>query len=111
MGQKGDNLTEDAMQATKLLTQRLSPLGDITSRKMFGGYGIFESKVMFALVNSRGEAFLKVGEANRERFRNADCTSHGKMPYFSVPAPILGNDKHLREWAHTSIVVAKGAKK
>ena len=78
---------------------------------MFGGYGIFESKVMFALVNSRGEVFLKAGDSNRERFRKAASTSHGKMPYFSIPASILKNDKSLREWVQASIVVAKSTSK
>jgi DNA transformation protein len=32
------------------LIDRLTPIGDVRARRMFGGYGIFEGGLMFALV-------------------------------------------------------------
>ncbi|MCK5429463.1 MAG: TfoX/Sxy family protein, partial [Anaerolineales bacterium] len=52
MGKQGDKLTNSSTQAAEDLQRRLSALGEITTKKMFGGYGIFESGKMFALVDS-----------------------------------------------------------
>ena len=78
---------------------------------MFGGYGIFESGVMFALVNSHGDPFLKADETNRSRFEKVKAKQHGKMPYFQVPPAVLKDKKVLTEWARASIEVAHANKK
>jgi TfoX/Sxy family transcriptional regulator of competence genes len=43
MGTKGTKLTENATVASEGLEASLSELGIISRRKMFGGYGVFES--------------------------------------------------------------------
>ncbi len=55
MGKKGDKLTQAAtgLIATRLVDD-LASLGDVTTKKMFGGHGIFESGVMFILIDSEG---------------------------------------------------------
>ncbi len=58
MGQKGAKLTPEATALADTLVDKLATLGDVSSRKMFGGYGIFESGSMFALVTSDGIAHL-----------------------------------------------------
>jgi len=50
MGTKDSKLTSGATDSAEGFVGRLQPLGDVTSKKMFGGYGIFESGKMFALV-------------------------------------------------------------
>ena len=60
MGTKGDKLTGASSLSAEELQDRLMPLGDIRIRKMFGGYGIFENKAMFALINSEGDVYFKV---------------------------------------------------
>jgi DNA transformation protein len=110
MGEKGAKLTDVSTQAAEDLQSRLSTLGDVTTKKMFGGHGIFESGKMFALVDSGGTVFFKADETNRERFEKAGSQKHARMPYFKVPDQILSNDTDLLEWAQTSIVVARNAK-
>ncbi len=107
MGRKGDKLTEDATRSAEGLTSRLRSLGNISCRKMFGGYGIFADKLMFALVNSRGQIFLKADDSNRDRFLEATSSSHGKMPYYALPTAVLDDDESLSEWAQSSIDVAR----
>jgi hypothetical protein len=51
MGEKGDRLTDQAYQTSNNIVDTLSGLGEINSKKMFGGYGIFEKKTMFALIH------------------------------------------------------------
>ena len=89
----------------------LTPLGDVSSRNFFGGYGIFESSAMFALVNSRSDLFLKVDDTNRSRFDDAGAKQHGKMPYFQVLLEIMENSDALRDWAEVSLKIARAAKK
>jgi DNA transformation protein len=84
-------------------------LGDISSKKMFGGYGVFEEGKMFALVNSAGGVFLKAAaEADREKFIAAGCAQHGRMPYFQLPDAVLADDDQLLAWAGEAIRKSKG---
>jgi DNA transformation protein len=111
MGEKGAKMSQGAGSAVEQLVDRLGPIGEISSRKMFGGYGVFESGTMFALVNSAGVVHLKVDDSNRSRFEEAGSERHGRMPYFQIPADVLSDEGRLREWAAVSIAIAHAAKK
>ena len=107
MGTKGDKLTDKATAACENFVSRVDTLGNVSDKKMFGGYGIFESGKMFALVNSSGEVFLKVGEINRHRFEEAGSKSHGRMPYFQIPQAVMEDTELLFEWTRESILLSK----
>ena len=107
MGTKGDKLSSETGEAAEEFVTRIRPLGDISSKKMFGGYGIFEGGKMFALVNSMGQAFLKVDDTNRGRFEEAGSTSHAKMPYFQIPNFVMLDNKSLFEWTGEAIELSK----
>ena len=107
MPSKGSKLSPEATAMAEFLVEKLTPLGDVSSRKMFGGYGIFESGSMFALVTSDGIAHLKVDETNLARFQKADAEKFGNMPYYEIPAKVLKNTRSLRSWASASLFVAK----
>ena len=77
MGKKGDKLINSSTQAAEDLQRRLSTLGEITTKKMFGGYGIFESGKMFALVDSAGGVYLKADDTNRGRFEEVGSKIRG----------------------------------
>ena len=111
MGEKGAKLASEATQSYEQITEALQPLGDITGKKMFGGYGIFESGTMFALVNSEGQVFFKVDDTNRWRFEKIGAERHGRMPYFAVSEDVLGDEGTLHEWAKESIDLAHRSKK
>ena len=111
MGKKGDKLTQAATEICAEVVATLSPLGQVGSKKMFGGHGIFENGTMFALVDSAGDVFLKAAEANQARFEAAGSARHGRMPYFAVPVEVLEDADALRDWAKTSIEVAHNSKK
>ena len=88
----------------------LSPLGDISSRPMFGGYGIFSEGNMFALI-SGSTLFFKVDDSNITNYTRAGSRQHKPMPYYEVPSTILNNTDLLHEWAELSIIVAATGKK
>ena len=110
MGRKGAKLTQEATKVSEGLVHVLSDLGKVYSRKMFGGYGIFESGAMFALVTSEGIIHLKVDQSNRKRFEDIEAEKYGKMPYFEVPQNVLTNEQKLHEWARDSIDIAHSSK-
>ena len=51
--------------------EMLEPLGGITGRAMFGGYGVWHEGQMFALFNSDTTFYLKVDASNRAAFQAA----------------------------------------
>ena len=110
MGQKGAKLTQEATNASEILVQTLSDLGKVNSRKMFGGYGIFENGAMFALITPEGKIHFKVNQSNQKRFEDMGAQKHGKMPYFEVPQDVLQNKQKLHEWARDSIDIAHSSK-
>ena len=64
---------------TEVLTLMV-PLGEIRTKRMFGGYGLFFDDSMFALISRNGGLFLKADEVNRDEFEMRGCKTHGKMP-------------------------------
>jgi DNA transformation protein len=111
MGRKGARLTSGAESAAAAFVARVAAIGDVTSKKMFGGLGIFESGTMFGIVDSTGMVFLRGGVTNEARFETAGSQRHGKMPYFAIPDDVLGDDAAVVEWARLAAQVARDAKK
>ena len=92
MGQKGSKLPNNATTAVEAFASQIAPLGDITRKKMFGGYGVFESGKMISLVNSDGGVDLKVGDENRGRFEALGAKPHGRMPYYRIPEAVMADE-------------------
>ena len=106
----------------KYLLDMLSDLGDVRSRAMFGGYGIYHDDVMIGLIAS-GVFYLKVDDGNRAAFEAAGSKPFtyrrkGKdkavaMSYWEVPVDVLENREDLCEWArdaHAAAIRSKAKK-
>lgn len=93
------------------IMEKLSPVGDIKSRAMFGGYGIFHDGSMFALI-SEDVLYFKVNESNRDMYERAESKKfpHG-ISYWEVPTEVLEDTARLHEWANISITIAHEAPK
>lgn len=107
MGQKGDKHTSEAQLSAELLLEKLSAIDGITSKKMFGGYGIFHEGKMFGIVDSKGNSFLKTDESNEVDFIKKGSSKHGKMPYHSIPEEALQSIDLLVVLAEKSISISK----
>ena len=107
MGIKGNKLSDDAALSVDLLKEKLGQISGITSKKMFGGFGVFHDSKMFALVNSKGEMYLKIVDSIRPKFEEAGAHQHGKMPYFSIPKSVFNDLEKLVQWAEESIEILK----
>ena len=86
-------------------------LGEVTSRKMFGGAGIYFDGKFFALV-ANDELYIKVDDTNRPQFEKAG--SHAFEPwegqfmngYWSVPPDVLEDPAKLAEWSQHPLSIA-----
>ena len=93
------------------IVDKLAGLGDVHSRAMFGGYGIFHEGLMFALI-SDDVLYFKVDDTNREMYEKAGSNKfpHG-ISYWEVPTEIFEEQAKLYEWAEISIDIAKAKAK
>lgn len=105
MGQKGAKLTAEAEAFHETVARKLKSLGVVTSRKMFGGVGIFKDGKMFAIVSGT-RLFFKVDDSNRADYEKAASKKHVPMPYYEVPASVMANAKKLLSWARAAAKVA-----
>ena len=90
--------------------EMLQPLGDVKSRSMFDGYGVFESGDMFALV-SNDTLYFKADDSNRSRYEDAGSAQFKPMPYWELPAEVLDSEAEVEEWARLSIELAHAGPK
>ena len=89
----------------------LESIDGVTSRAMFGGYGIFQDGDMFALI-SNSTLYFKVSEENLVQYEDADSQKFSPMPYYEVPEEVMENEEKFLEWAEVSIDIGhKTAKK
>src|SRR5436305_10475452 len=92
---------------------QLSGLGGVSSRRMFGGAGLYCDEFFFALIDN-DTLYLRVNDDNR-----ADYTSRGmsqfrpyadrpelSMSYYETPADVLEDTAQLVSWARRSVAVA-----
>jgi DNA transformation protein and related proteins len=111
MGQKGAKLTETATASAAELVDALATLGAVQPKPMFGGYGVYESGVMFALVDPEGTVCFRAGPSTVGRYEAAGSKKHARMPYWAVPEAVLGDPAALREWAAEALQVAGASKR
>ncbi len=100
MGEKGSKRTGEAKESADDFVEALAALGDVTSKPMFGGYGIFRDGAMFGIVDTAGEWYLKANDDRQAAaFEEAGSHKHGRMPYWSVPEAVAGDEAALAAWA------------
>jgi DNA transformation protein and related proteins len=96
--------------------EQLDPLGPITSKRMFGGVGLYAGDLFFALI--AGDVLYLKGDDATRRVREASGArpfepypdrpkGKGKMQYYSVPAAILEDADALIAWATQSVSIAR----
>src|SRR4051794_6157980 len=87
---------------------RLSELGDITSRPLFGGHGIYWRDVIFGMV-FRDRLYLKVDDQSKHEYLAAGMRPFRPndrqtlKSYYEVPPEILDDREVLLSWAREAI--------
>jgi len=95
------------------LLELMQPLGPVSAKAMFGGYGIYIDDIMFALV-ADDVLYLKTNAANLPDFEQ-----HGLLPfsyerngkaynmsYSEAPAEVLDDADAMQLWANKAIEAA-----
>jgi DNA transformation protein len=95
----------------------LSPLGPVTARAMFGGFGLYLDGLMFGLI-AWDTLFLKADASNRSMFEEAGAAQFKPwddkpmvMPYWEVPADILEDGAELCAWGRAAYDAALRTRK
>ena len=100
------------------IKEQLSDFGPVSVRRMFGGAGVYQDGLMFALIADE-TLYLKVDEENRARFEAAGLppfvyvTKDGdrmSMSYFQAPPDALESPAVMVEWARLGYAAALRAK-
>jgi DNA transformation protein len=95
---------------------RLSELGDISSRPMFGGHGLYRRDVIFGIL-FRGRLYLKVDEESKGQY-----VARGTGPfrpnerqtlksYYEVPPVIIDDPEALLAWARGAIRAGQASRR
>lgn len=98
------------------ILDQFSAWGDVTSRKMFGGAGLYRDGKVFGLV-ADNVLYLKVDDTNRDKFVAAGSEPFKPYPnkpamksYYEIPPDILEDTEELIEWARESLSIQKNKK-
>jgi DNA transformation protein len=91
------------------ILEQLARLPRVTSRRMFGGVGLYSDGVFFAIIDN-DTVFFKVDDSTRETyvergsepFRPYKDRPEVSMSYFQVPAEILEDADELVPWARAA---------
>lgn len=105
LGEKGARYSEDLGLFADELAESWQPIGNLTSKRMFGGVGIFVDGSMFALIDSDRRLHLKVGDLNAATLESVGGSLHGRMPYRSIPDEVLADGERLLALAMLSAAV------
>lgn len=108
---------DERVELLEELRTRLAPLGELRTRRMFGGIGLWCDELFFALIDE-GVLYFKVDEASEADYRAAGAARFRPFPgrpeaalgYYEVPLEVLENAAKLRAWAARALVAARRGK-
>lgn len=96
--------------------EQLAALGNVSSRRMFGGVGLYSDELFFGLI-AEDTLYLRVDDSNRgdytaraaQPFRPYPDRPQLSMSYYEAPVEVLEDARQLGEWARRSLAVAQRA--
>jgi DNA transformation protein and related proteins len=104
-----------AVQAQYLayVLEQLAGLERVSTRRMFGGVGLYCGEFFFGLIDD-DTLFFKTGESNfaeyearnMPRFMPPATRPLGPMGYHQLPADIIEDGEALVDWARKAVAVA-----
>ena len=96
------------------IVDQLAALPALSTRRMFGGLGLYSGELFFALIDD-DVLFFKVDDVNREDYVSRGMKAFVPIPnkpslgYFQVPAEVIEEAEELTRWARRSVEVAQRA--
>ena len=94
----------------EMVLDQLEALGQVSARRMFGGYGLYCAGDFFALLADDG-LYLKADDVTRPefeawspgRFTYQRLGKEQSLSYYEVPPDTLENADELCEWARKAV--------
>lgn len=80
-------------------TDLFSDLGQLSTRKMFGGLGIYHASIIFAIVSSEGRIYVKTIPVTAAALADEGAQQFHNMPYWSLPESTLDDPDAACDWA------------
>ena len=95
---------------------QLNGIGHVSSRRMFGGVGLWCDGAFFGLI-AGDVLYFKVDDSNRADFKERGMAAFRpyknrpqvSMNYFEVPAEVLEDAQECVLWAQRSVAIARFA--
>ncbi|NJO12421.1 MAG: TfoX/Sxy family protein [Gammaproteobacteria bacterium] len=94
--------------------EQLRMMSALTSRRMFGGIGLYSEGLFFALLDD-DTLYCKVDDGNRLDYVQRGMRAFTPFPdkpgmnYYEVPAEVLEDAEELARWARKSVAAARAA--
>lgn len=109
--------TNEDKEYVSYVVELMQVIGPVQARPMFGGFGVFLDKIMFALI-ADSILYLKVNPESKQVFehRNLEAFRYFKkdkpytMAYFQAPEEVFENSEDMALWANQAHAVALMAK-
>ena len=104
---------------TEYVLELLEPIGPVRTNRFFGGVGISNGAVQFAMMMGNS-LYFAVDEDTRKKYEQAGMQPFSYMTkirrvqvrkYFELPEDVLTDPEQLRLWAHEAMHVAGKTKK
>jgi DNA transformation protein len=96
------------------IIDQLAALPALSTRRMFGGIGLYSDAWFFALIDD-DVLFFKVDDSNRDDYVSRGMKAFMPFPgqpslgYFQVPPDVIEEAEELTRWARHSVEVAQRA--
>jgi DNA transformation protein and related proteins len=96
------------------IVEQLASLPALSTRRMFGGLGLYSGDWFFALIDD-DVLYFKVDDANREDYTSRGMKAFMPFPgqpslgYFQVPVEVIEEAEDLTRWAQRAVEVAQRA--
>ena len=101
---------------TDFVVEQLEGCGVISTKRMFGGVGIYCGETFFALIDN-DVLYLKVDDVTRPEFERAGSApfrpygdDRQSMQYYSVPIAVLEDAGELAKWGRKALEAAERKK-
>ena len=95
----------------QFICDQLQNLGDVTLRRMFGGYGVYAGSRFFAILHA-GRLYFKTDAQSRVQYTGRGmealrATAKQVLTnYYEVPPDVVEDPELLASWARRAIAVA-----